>query len=72
MKKKMILEKSIEELGLNTKMTSILVENDINTIEDIWVLKRKDLRAFSLSDSDITQIVIKLQLFGLDLNKKVY
>ncbi len=68
----MILEKSIEELGLNTKMTSILVENDINTIEDIWVLKRKDLRAFSLSDSDITQIVIKLQLFGLDLNKKVY
>ena len=72
MKKKMILEKSIEELGLNTKMTSILVENDINTIEDIWVLKRKDLREFSLSDSDITQIVIKLQLFGLDLNKKVY
>ncbi len=72
MKKKMILEKSIEELGLNTKMTSILVDNDINTIEDIWVLKRKDLRAFSLSDSDITQIVIKLQLFGLDLNKKVY
>ena len=40
MKKKMILEKSIEELGLNTKMNSILVENDINTIEDIWVLKR--------------------------------
>lgn len=72
MKKQKILEKSIEELGLNTKMTSILVDNDINTIEDIWVLKRKDLRAFSLSDSDITQIVIKLQLFGLDLNKKVY
>lgn len=72
MKKQKILEKSIEELGLNTKMTSILVDNDINTIEDIWVLKRKDLRAFSLSDSGITQIVIKLQLFGLDLNKKVY
>ena len=72
MKQQKVLEKNIEELGLTTKINRVLIDNDINIIEDIWCLKRKDLRAFSLSDSDITQIVIKLQLYGLDLNKKVY
>lgn len=72
MKKQKILEKNIDELGVESKLLKVLKENNINTIEDLWKLKRKDLRDFKLSDSEITKITIKLQLFGLDLNKKVY
>ena len=72
MKKKKALEKSIEELALDSKVLKILKDNNISTIEDIWVLKRKDLKDMGIKDSDITQITIKLQLYGLDLNKKIY
>jgi DNA-directed RNA polymerase alpha subunit len=72
MKKKKILEKNIEELALDAKIMNVLKENAIITVEDLWTKKRKDLKALSLSDSEITGIAIKLQLYGLDLNKKVY
>jgi DNA-directed RNA polymerase alpha subunit len=72
MKKQKILEKTVEELGLDKKIVTVLKENDIKHIEDLWKLKRKDLKEFKFSDSEITSITIKLQLFGLDLNKKVY
>lgn len=72
MKKKKILEKNIEELDLNEKVLNTLKENNINIVEDLWVLKRQNLKSFGLKDSDITQITIKLQLYGLDLNKKIY
>ena len=72
MKKQKILEKTVEELGLDKKIITVLKENDIEHIEDLWKLKRKDLKEFKFSDSEITSITIKLQLFGLDLNKKVY
>lgn len=72
MKKKKALEKAIEELALDSKILKILKDNNINTVEDIWVLKRKNLKDFGIKDSDITQITIKLQLYGLDLNKKIY
>ena len=72
MKKQKILEKTVEELGLDKKIITVLKDNDIEHIEDLWKLKRKDLKEFKFSDSEITSITIKLQLFGLDLNKKVY
>lgn len=72
MKKKKILEKNIEELDLNEKVLNTLKENNINIVEELWVLKRQNLKSFGLKDSDITQITIKLQLYGLDLNKKIY
>ena len=72
MRKQKILEKDIKELGLNNKINTTLKENNINTIEDLWCLKRKDLKGLKIADSDITLIIIKLQLYGLDLNKKVY
>lgn len=72
MKKKKILEKGIEELSLDTKALKLLKENDIITVEDLWSKKRKDLKELNFSDSEITNIAIKLQLYGLDLNKKVY
>ena len=72
MKKQRILEKSIAELGVGQKIEKVLKENEVNTIENIWVLKRTDLKKMGFSDSDIMQITIKLQLHGLDLNKKIY
>ncbi len=72
MKKKKILEKGIEELSLDTKALKLLKENDIITVEDLWSKKRKDLKELNFSDSEITTIAIKLQLYGLDLNKKIY
>ena len=72
MKRQKILEKNIEELGIETKLIKILKENSISKIEDLWKMKRKELRDLKLSDSEITTIAIKLQLYGLDLNKKIY
>ena len=72
MKKKKILELPIEELKLSDDVFKILKEKCLNIVEDIWNLKRKELRAFGLSDSEISQIAIKLQLYGIDLGKKIY
>lgn len=72
MRKQVILEKEIQELGVNQKVEKVLVDNGVNTIQDVWVLKRTDLKKKGLSDSDIMQITIKLQLNGLDLNRKIY
>ena len=72
MQKKMLLEKEIEELNLDKKIINILKQNNIVYIKNVWQLKRQDLKKLELTDSDITQISIKLQLYGFDLNKKIY
>ena len=66
------LEKDINALGLEKSILKILRDNDINYVKDVWVLKRKDLKSIGLKDSDINTLVVKMQLFGLDINKKVY
>ena len=68
----MILEKNIEELQLNNKIINKLKEKDIRIIKDLWKMKRKELKQLGFSDSEISQIIIKLQLHAIDLNKKVY
>ena len=35
-------------------------------------INRKKLKAIGLKDSEIKQVIIKLQLLGLDLNKRMY
>lgn len=39
---------------------------------DYYVLNRKKLKEFGLSDSNINKISIKLQLLGLDFNGRKY
>ena len=68
----MILEKNIEELQLNNKIINKLKEKDIRIIKDLWKMKRKELKQLGFSDNEISQIIIKLQLHALDLNKRVY
>lgn len=71
-KKNVHAEKDISVLELDPKVNKILKENNINTIGDLWILNKKKLKEIGIVDSDIKFISIKLQLLGLDLNKKIY
>ena len=64
------LDKSLDYLDLDKKIIERLKENNILKVKDIWALKRADLKRLSFKDSEIYHISIKLQLVGLDLNKK--
>jgi len=65
-------KKDIKILDLDRECLTILKDNRINLIEDLWLLTKKDLKMFGINDKDIKYISIKLQLLGLDLNKKIY
>lgn len=62
----------ITKLNLTSNLLKKLYDKNIKLINDIWVLKRKDLKELGLTDKEIKSIVISLQLEGLDLNKKIY
>ena len=64
------LDEDISYLKLNAKIIDILKSHNILKIHDLWILNRKTLKSFDLTDSDIKQIIIKLELLGIDLNKK--
>jgi len=66
------LKKNIETLNIDIKTRKILSENKITYIEDLWNLKKQDLKKIGLNDYQINQISIKLQLIGMDLNHKIY
>lgn len=66
------LKKDIKILDLDRECLTILKDNRVNLIEDLWLLTKKDLKMFGINDKDIKYISIKLQLLGLDLNKKIY
>ena len=70
--KNKILEKEVNIIGLEPRIIKILNDNDIYAVKELWTFSRKNLKNMGLNDSDINSIIIKLQLFGLDLNKKVY
>lgn len=66
------IKKSINILDLDDDSLKILKEKNVNLIEDLWKLSKKDLKTYGINDKDIKYISIKLQLLGLDLNKKIY
>lgn len=66
------LDYKIDVLELDMNVVNILFNNGINKISDLYVLNRKKLKEFGLSDGNINKISIKLQLLGLDLNGKKY
>ena len=69
---KKYVENNIEDMSLSKKTLEKLKSNGINTVKDLWILKRSELKKYTLTDSEINQIIVKLQLNGLDLNKKEY
>lgn len=62
----------INKLNLSSTLKKKLLSNNFRTINDVWLLKRKDLKNLGFSDCEINSIIISLQLEGLDLNKKIY
>lgn len=66
------LKNNINILDLDNECLKILKENNINLIEDLWQLSKRDLKDLGINDKDIKYISIRLQLLGLDLNKKIY
>ena len=64
------LTNDVTELKLNKNITDLLHDNDIFTIEDLWLKKRINLKELGLTDKQIKEICIKLELIGLDLNRK--
>lgn len=66
------IEDKIEKLMISTKLKEKLSLSKIKTIKDLWQLKRKDLKNLTFTDQEINELIIALQLEGLDLNKKIY
>lgn len=72
MSNKKVLDKNVEILELNSRLLKCLKDNNINKVIDLWEKTRNDLKEINLSQEDMREVSVKLQLHGLDLNKKVY
>lgn len=66
------LNDCISKINIDNEVVKILTKNNILKIDDLWCLKRNDLKKFGLGSPEIKHIKIKMQLYGLDLNKKKY
>ena len=64
--------RDVSSLSLSKELINKLKDKELNYIEDVWVLKRIDLKNMGFSNDEINDIIISLQLIGLDLNKKKY
>lgn len=67
-----INNKDINNLSISKELINKLKDKELNYIEDVWVLKRINLKTLGFTNDEIKEIVISLQLIGLDLNKKKY
>lgn len=61
---------NLNSLELDKKVLEKLKLNKINSIEKLWELDRKTLKEMNFTYDEINSIAIKLQLEGLDLNKR--
>lgn len=64
-----ILENSINELKLNKNINKILQENNINKVIDLCTYSRLELIDLGLKSTQINDIMVALQLLGLDLKR---
>lgn len=69
---KLVVNKTIDNLNIDSSIVDILNKNNIMFIKDLWKLNRKDLKNLKLSDNQVNQIIIKMQLNGIDLSNKTY
>ena len=61
------LKNNITTLSINKKILKVLNNNGIETIKDLCKWSRMDLADKGLENSEIKDIMITLQLNGLDL-----
>ncbi|MBQ7105565.1 MAG: hypothetical protein IJN90_06890 [Bacilli bacterium] len=69
---KVNVEDKINKLGIDSSIVKVFNSNNVITINDLWKLKRKDLKDMNFTSEQINHIIIKMQLNGIDLNKKKY
>lgn len=69
---KINVHEKINKLGIDDSIIKVFNSRDIITINDLWSLKRKDLKDMNFSGEQINHIIIKMQLNGIDLNRKKY
>ena len=62
--------KNISELSLKKEIIDKLNEKEVFSIKDLCSLRRRVLKEYGFSNDEINDIIITLQLVGLDLNKK--
>lgn len=65
-----ILNSNISDLSLDNDSLSKLNAANINKIYELCILDRKELKEYKLSVEQINNIIIRLQLLGLDINKR--
>lgn len=63
-----VLEKNIDILKLNNETVTILKKHKITKIESLANKSKTDLKKLGLMGYQISEIELKLQLEGLDLN----
>lgn len=61
------LKNNIKTLSINKKVLEVLNDNGIETVKDLCKCSRMDLANKGLENSEIKDIMITLQLKGLDL-----
>ena len=61
------LKNNINTLSINKKIVELLNSNGIETVKDLCKCSRMDLVDKGLENSEIKDIMITLQLKGLDL-----
>lgn len=61
---------SLNDLNLDKSIINKLLNNNIESLDKLWTLNRKKLKELNFNYNEINAIAIKLQLNGLDFNKK--
>lgn len=61
---------NLSDLNLPKTILDKLKANNIDSVQKIWVMSRKELKLLDFSYEEINIIAIKLQLKGMDLNKR--
>ncbi len=66
------LKENVSTLKLDAEIIKKMESKEIETVEDLWKLNRKELKQLDFTDSEIHKIVICLELHGIDLGKRIW
>ena len=66
------MNKTLKDLNLEKGTIQILNDNNIYDVNELWCQNKTRLKAIGCTPNQIKEIIISLQLNGLDLNKKKY
>ena len=69
---KKIMKNGVDKLQISKNAISILEKNNIQNIEQLCKRTRKELKEMNILQVDIRDIVLSLQLVGLDLKNNSY